>query len=110
MNQLLNDAINYHQAPGNSPLLIILAYLLLMSVIAFLAFGLDKYKAKAGHWRISERTLLSLSLVGGWPGSVLAMKTFHHKQRKQSFVRLLILASIANIALLVAVLSLLVAR
>ena len=57
-----------------------------MSLAAFAAFGLDKYKAKAGKWRIPERTLFLLALLGGGIGAFLGMKVFHHKTMHKQFV------------------------
>ena len=47
---------------------IVLIYMVVMSIAAFIAFGLDKYKAKTNRWRIRERTLFSLALAGGGIG------------------------------------------
>lgn len=55
------------------------------SVVCFTAYAMDKAAARAGRWRISERTLLLLGLVGGWPGAVLAQQCLRHKSRKPSF-------------------------
>ena len=49
---------------------------------AFIVFGLDKGRARAGKWRVSERTLLLLSLAGGSLGALSAMLLFRHKTRK----------------------------
>ena len=43
----------------------IIDYLLLANVVTFIAYGIDKYKAKKGKWRISEATLLVMAFVGG---------------------------------------------
>lgn len=40
----------------------IIDYLLLANVVTFIAYGIDKYKAKKGKWRISEATLLLMAL------------------------------------------------
>lgn len=58
---------------------------LLMSLITFVTFGIDKKKAVLHKERISERTLLVLSLMGGAFGGVLGMKVFHHKTLKKKF-------------------------
>ena len=66
--------------------MIIAVWFGLMSLAAFAAFGLDKYKAKMGKWRIPERTLFLLALLGGGIGAFFGMKVFHHKTRHKQFV------------------------
>ena len=55
------------------------------SVAAFVAYGVDKSAAQSGRWRTPERTLHVLSLIGGWPGALIAQRVFRHKSRKQPF-------------------------
>ena len=55
------------------------------SVAAFVAYGVDKSAARGGGWRTPERTLHVLSLIGGWPGALVAQRVFRHKSRKRSF-------------------------
>ena len=55
------------------------------SVVAFLAYAFDKSAAEKGQWRTQEGTLHLFSLVGGWPGALLAQKAFRHKSRKREF-------------------------
>ena len=55
------------------------------SVIAFIAYGVDKRSARRGGRRIPESTLHVLSLGGGWPGALAAQRFFRHKTRKQPF-------------------------
>ena len=63
-----------------------LTYLLLaINVLTFLIYGLDKYKAKRAKWRISERTLLSMALMGRSIGAWLGMKVWHHKTMHKKF-------------------------
>lgn len=64
---------------------IILGYLLLSNLVAFVVYGIDKYKARNGKWRISESTLLMLAMFGGSIGAWLAMKVFHHKTMHKKF-------------------------
>lgn len=56
-----------------------------LSVISVLAYGRDKSAALKGRWRVSENTLHTFSLLGGWPGAALAQTLFNHKTSKQPF-------------------------
>lgn len=56
-----------------------------MSLLAFVLFGTDKFKARTGRRRIPERTLLAAALLGGGAGALLGMYAFHHKTRKPPF-------------------------
>ncbi len=57
----------------------------LLSVITFIAYGIDKRRAKTGGRRIPESRLHWLALLGGWPGAILGQQFFRHKTRKLSF-------------------------
>ena len=57
------------------------AYLVLLSIITFIAYGADKRKAKKGKYRTTEKTLLSLSFLGGAFGGYPAMLVFRHKTK-----------------------------
>ena len=63
----------------------LLVVFLLLNAVSFLLFGLDKWKAKHGRWRIPESTLLLSAALGGSTGAFLGMKMFHHKTRKAKF-------------------------
>ena len=79
---------------------LIMYYLLAVNVVAFAAFGIDKYKAKRGLWRISEATLLLLAVAGGSLGALLGMRIWRHKTQHAKFrygLPLIILAQIALI-------------
>ena len=58
----------------------------LASAITFVAYGLDKRRAVRGDWRIPERSLHLMELLGGWPGGILGQLLFHHKRRKGSYM------------------------
>ena len=57
------------------------AYLILLSLITFIAYGVDKSKAKRGAYRTKEKTLLLLSILGGAFGGYPAMLIFRHKTK-----------------------------
>ena len=60
-------------------------YLLALNAVAFIVYGIDKYKAKKAKWRISEATLLLLAVVGGSIGAWMGMKVWHHKTMHEKF-------------------------
>ena len=60
-------------------------YLIVINIVTWIAFGLDKWEAKSGKWRIPERTLLLLALAGGSLGALAGMIMFRHKTRKAKF-------------------------
>ena len=66
--------------------ILILIYVAVMSLIAFAAFGLDKYKAKADKWRTPEKTLFILAIIGGGIGAFLGMRVFRDKTKHKQFV------------------------
>jgi uncharacterized membrane protein YsdA (DUF1294 family) len=57
-----------------------------MSLITFAYYGLDKRRAGRGGWRIPEKTLHLLELLGGFPGALLAQSLFRHKRSKTSYM------------------------
>ncbi len=60
-------------------------YILAMSIITFVVFGIDKWKAKNEKWRTPESTLFLLSIFGGSIGALLGMQVWHHKTQHWSF-------------------------
>lgn len=64
----------------------IAGYLVMMNLLAFIAMGVDKSKARRGAWRIPEKTLFSLSLLGGSIGALAGMYMFRHKTKHMRFV------------------------
>ncbi|MBR5699454.1 MAG: DUF1294 domain-containing protein [Prevotella sp.] len=79
-----------------------LLYLVVINVVAFVVYGVDKYKAKHGRWRIPEATLLGLAVIGGSIGAWLGMRVWHHKTMHKKFQYGVPLILIAQIALAVA--------
>ena len=63
----------------------LLYYLIVINIVTFLVYGIDKWKAKQGSWRISEATLLILAVIGGSIGALLGMRVWHHKTMHKKF-------------------------
>ncbi|MDL4840638.1 DUF1294 domain-containing protein [Aquibacillus rhizosphaerae] len=62
-----------------------LIYLFTMNLLAYILMGIDKKRSKNNEWRISEKTLWSVSVIGGAIGTLVAMKYFRHKTKHASF-------------------------
>ena len=60
--------------------------LILINVISFMLFGYDKLKAKNKGWRIPEKIMFTIALLGGAAGVFLGMRVFRHKTKHYSFV------------------------
>ena len=60
-------------------------YLLAINAVAFIIYGIDKYKAQKAKWRISEATLLLLAILGGSIGAWMGMNVWHHKTMHKKF-------------------------
>ena len=75
-------------------------YFILINVVTFFLFGIDKWKAKKGRWRISEATLLIFAIIGGSIGAWLGMQTWHHKTMHKKFKYGIPLILLVQIALL----------
>ena len=61
-------------------------YLAVMNIVGFAAMGIDKQKAKKQVWRIPEKTLFLLSILGGSLGSWAGMYAFRHKTKHWYFI------------------------
>ncbi|MEQ8484669.1 MAG: cold shock and DUF1294 domain-containing protein [Pseudomonadales bacterium] len=85
---------------GRLPVWVLLLYTG-ASLLAFLAYALDKSAAHRGRWRVSEKTLHALSLAGGWPGALIAQRWLRHKSKKVSFQTTFWVTVAVNVAALV---------
>jgi uncharacterized membrane protein YsdA (DUF1294 family) len=75
-----------------------LYYLFAVNGLAFILYGIDKYKAVRHQWRIPESTLLLMAVLGGGIGSIMGMKGWRHKTQHLKFrfgVPAIILAQLA---------------
>ena len=64
----------------------IIIYLLIINIIGFIIMYVDKQKAKKHKWRIPEKTLLYITLLGGGIGTTIGMYMFRHKTQKIGFI------------------------
>ena len=64
---------------------VLLYYLIAINIVTFFVYGIDKWKAKQGSWRISEATLLLLAVIGGSIGALSGMQIWHHKTMHLKF-------------------------
>lgn len=76
-------------------------YLLLCNSLLFVLMRVDKQKAIKHQWRIPEKTLLFLGLIGGGIGGILGMRLFRHKTTKISFKFTFALGTLLAVLMLV---------
>lgn len=76
-------------------------YLVVMSVITFIAFGYDKWKARNDKWRTPESTLFLLAIFGGSVGALLGMQVWRHKTQHWTFRLGIPLILVLQVAILI---------
>ncbi len=64
---------------------IVIIHLVIINVVTFFMYGIDKWKAKKLKWRIREAALLGLAVLGGSIGAWSGMKVWHHKTLHKKF-------------------------
>ena len=57
----------------------------IINIVTFIIYGIDKYKAKKGKWRIPENSLIGLAIIGGSIGAYIGMRVWHHKTMHLKF-------------------------
>lgn len=70
------------------------------SIVTFAVYGLDKGSAKLHIWRVSERTLHLMSLLGGFGGAALGLILWQHKFRKGVFIVVILLSALLHFGLI----------
>ena len=63
----------------------IILYFIIINIIGFLIMYIDKQKAKKGKWRIPEKTIYIITVLGGGIGTISGMYAFRHKTQKLHF-------------------------
>lgn len=79
------------------------ALYLVVSLVCFAAYAVDKFAATANGRRISENTLHLLGLAGGWPGAIVAQQLLRHKSSKVSFRSMFWVTVVMNVTAFVGV-------
>lgn len=59
--------------------------IVIINIVTFIIYGIDKLKAKKGKWRIPENSLIGLAIIGGSIGAYLGMRVWHHKTMHLKF-------------------------
>ena len=85
---------------------ILIAILVVLNVVSFALFGIDKRRAKRGARRISESTLILSGLICGTVGAWLGVFVFRHKTRKPSFLIRLAGATVLDVVALIVLMTL----
>lgn len=75
------------------------AWLIGGSVATLLVYGADKRQARRGGWRVPERLLFGLALLGGVAGAWGGMALFRHKTRHAAFFAVNGIATALHLAL-----------
>jgi len=83
---------------------VFVGYLIVMNIVTFITYGIDKLKSIKKRWRISEFTLIALSFFGGSLGALLGMQIFRHKTKHLKFKILLPLFLCIHVLVLVKIL------
>ena len=64
---------------------LLIIYLVIINILGFFAMGIDKERAQKNCWRIPEKTLLAIAIIGGGLGTWLGMYMFRHKTKHLKF-------------------------
>ena len=79
---------------GSMDLFYYFIWVIVLSLITFILYGVDKAQSKTGGWRVPELTLHLLALLGGFPGGWAGRSIFRHKTQKGIFVFVLLVSAL----------------
>ena len=96
---IFSGALALFTLSGRLPFIVPIVYGA-VSLLTILFYGIDKSAAKKEKRRVSEAKLHILSLLGGWPGALLAQQMFKHKRSKPAFMRVYWVTVLVNLILL----------
>lgn len=75
----------------------IIIYNIIISIISYISFRIDKRRAERNEYRISENFLLLITFFGGSIGSIIAMRRYRHKTKKMKFTIITFISLVINI-------------
>ncbi|HEY4694010.1 MAG TPA: DUF1294 domain-containing protein [Bellilinea sp.] len=78
-----------------------LTFYAVLTVLTFMIWGIDKYRASVKLWRVPERVLFTLTFAGGAFGALAGMTLLRHKTRKAQFWFLVLLACVVHAAIII---------
>ena len=81
--------------------IVFVVYILIVNVLAFILYGIDKRRSQRKMYRIPENTLLWMARLGGGVGSWLGIKVFHHKTKHKRFMIIVPLWTVLWVAAIV---------
>lgn len=79
----------------------VILYIVLINIVGFGMMALDKFKAQKGYWRTPEKSIFTVTLLGGGFGTIAGMYAFRHKTKKLKFTIGLPTILISEIALII---------
>jgi uncharacterized membrane protein YsdA (DUF1294 family) len=80
----------------------VVGYVLAVNLLAHAAMAFNKSRARNGLQRIPESTLLTLAMIGGGIGTMIAQQTIRHKTRKEPFRSTLVVIALLQLLALIA--------
>ena len=83
----------------------IVLYLIIINIIGLLIMLIDKKKAINSKWRIPEKTIFIVTMLGGGIGTIIGMYKFRHKTKKLKFTIGLPVITLSEIALIIWIVS-----
>ena len=66
--------------------IVVFIYVIIINIVSFHLYRIDKRKAERGEYRIPEAVLLGVAFLGGALGAFCAMREYRHKTLHPTFV------------------------
>lgn len=83
----------------------LVAYLITINALSFALMIADKYRARKNLWRVPEKVLLGVALLGGSLGATAGMYAARHKTKHVIFAIGLPLMLIVHVLIILAILK-----